>query len=78
MTDDQSAQEPGKPAPQGRNNGRSQASARRTSKSQVRSGLAQRRNPVLVVLEEVLARARRLIFGDKLALAWRLPRSRLR
>jgi cell division protease FtsH len=67
MTDDHSAQESATPAPQGRN-GRSQAPARRAGKPQVRSGLAQRRNPVLVVLEEVLTRARRLIFGDKLAL----------
>jgi cell division protease FtsH len=68
MTDENSEKEAGKPAPRVRGNGRSQAPARRTGKPQVRSGLAQRRNPALVLLEEILARARRLIFGDKLAL----------
>jgi cell division protease FtsH len=63
MTDKDPQSQP----PQG--NGRPASSSRPAAKSpQVRSGLAQRRNPALVLLGDVAVNARRLIFRDPLAL----------
>jgi cell division protease FtsH len=52
--------------PQRNVNGR--PAARSGSRTQVRSGLAHKRNPALVVLGELALGARRIIFRDKIAL----------
>ncbi len=63
MTDEPSSpDEPNFPEPPS-SNGRSRVSA-----TTVRSGLAQRRNPVLVTLAGIAAGARRMVFRDSLSL----------
>ncbi|HEX4838315.1 MAG TPA: ATP-dependent zinc metalloprotease FtsH [Solirubrobacteraceae bacterium] len=62
MTDEDTQSKP----PQG--NGRPAAPVRPAKRGQVRSGLAHRRNPALVLLDGVATNARRVIFRDKIAL----------
>jgi cell division protease FtsH len=64
--DDQDTSDIPAPPPQG--NGRPEGPVRRPQRGQVRSGLAQRRNPALATLGAVALTARRLIFRDKIAL----------
>jgi cell division protease FtsH len=63
MTDDENTQSH---SPQG--NGRPTGPVRRPQGAQVRSGLAQRRNPALVTLGSLASTARRVVFRDKIAL----------
>jgi cell division protease FtsH len=63
MTDDENTQSH---SPQG--NGRPTRPVRRPQGAQVRSGLAQRRNPALVTLGSLASTARRVVFRDKIAL----------
>jgi cell division protease FtsH len=64
--DDQNTDDIPAPSPQG--NGRPKGPVRPPQRSQVRSGLAQRRNPALATLGTVALTARRLVFRDKIAL----------
>ncbi len=53
---------------QAKGNGRPTGPPRSPERTQVRSGLAQKRNPALVTLGELAFAARRVIFRDKIAL----------
>jgi cell division protease FtsH len=64
MTDDEDTI----PPPSSQGNGRSQAPIRPPKAGQVRSGLAHKRNPALVMLGDFGSGARRVIFRDKIAL----------
>ncbi|HEY8302991.1 MAG TPA: ATP-dependent zinc metalloprotease FtsH [Solirubrobacteraceae bacterium] len=64
MTDDENSEQT--PSPQG--NGRPTKPVRPPQRGQVRSGLAQKRNPALVALGEFAGGARRVILRDKIAL----------
>jgi cell division protease FtsH len=66
MTDDQDTNDIPAAAPQG--NGRPQRPTRPAQRGQVRSGLAQRRNPALATLGAVALTVRRVVFRDKIAL----------
>ncbi|MGA9876998.1 MAG: ATP-dependent zinc metalloprotease FtsH [Solirubrobacteraceae bacterium] len=63
MTDEDTQSQP---SPQG--NGRPATHPRPVQRGQVRSGLAQKRNPALVTLGAVATGARRMVFRDKIAL----------
>jgi cell division protease FtsH len=63
MTDEDTQSQP---SPQG--NGRPATPPRPVQRGQVRSGLAQKRNPALVTLGAVAMGARRVVFRDKIAL----------
>ena len=63
MTDDDTQSQP---PPQG--NGRPVTPPRPVQRGQVRSGLAQKRNPALVTLGAVATGVRRVVFRDKIAL----------
>lgn len=63
MTDDENTQAQ---SPEG--NGRPPSPSRPVSRSQVRSGLAHKRNPALVTLGDFAMGAKRIIFRDKIAL----------
>jgi cell division protease FtsH len=58
---------PDSPSPQ-RANGRAPAARRNGGASQVRSGLARKRNPAFAVLGEIAATTRKIVFGDLMAL----------
>jgi len=62
MTDDDTQSQP----PQG--NGRTTGPVRAPQRPQVRSGLAQKRNPALAALGAFAAGARQIVFRDKIAL----------
>jgi cell division protease FtsH len=64
MTDDQPTSP--RPTPPGRTNGRSNGRTN-GNRPAVRSGLAQRRNPLRIFIGEIGASLRKLIFGDPLA-----------
>ena len=64
MSEDQPASPRPKPdRTNGRTNGRSNG-----NRPQVRSGLAQRRNPLRIFIGEIGASLRKLVFGDPLAI----------
>jgi cell division protease FtsH len=65
MTDDDNTDDP---AQSPRGNGRPAAPVRPPERTQVRSGLAHKRNPALAALGEFATGARRVIFRDKIAL----------
>jgi cell division protease FtsH len=66
MSEEQDKSENPTPSPQG--NGRPKGQVRPPQRGQVRSGLAQRRNPALATLGAVALTARRIVFRDKIAL----------
>jgi cell division protease FtsH len=69
MTDETTpASGPEPPTPPPASNGASSNGTTRTGRAQVRSGLANRRNPALVKLVEFAQNARRIAFRDPLAL----------
>ncbi len=69
MTDETTpASEPDPPTPPPASNGASSNGTTRTGRAQVRSGLANRRNPALVKLVEFAQTARRIALRDPLAL----------